>query len=516
MLFNLNRCITSQQYYNNTGRKKSKVRLNDQLVPKPTDVNIAEKMIKSAAPKEHPYSSHISRFTMFPSFRSPDDPETGVRAASKSYLSPLIPNSAPDITLLSKTIGGPYRHEILETPIKTRKKAVTWSGDHIFLDNAKPLKGENQVFYPTPPKTVLPNPKLRDWDLSLSERACNMLKNLERTHWVTSYQMHYTGSGPANPLKIDDFKEKMSDPTGMNSQTAPLRERSYPVFVPSKQKQGCVRKCGSCVGRRTCSPTAAELLNPSSAPKQGTATATTNQHRPQEITVKHNEAPDLNPKDHGKSENSTGFTEVQSAELSQEAHRQQTECKNSVFEDRERENCKVHFDESLMQAPVSQSSQEANTAWITDTERSPDLYNHPLSQGEIDREKSLTELCDEPSCKKQYFKVGRNSFSHSHSAVSKDQADINSHTGLSHNISNPCILPRPPILPGIHPVDRVGIMGRENAALSLLDFQNAFSKSEVHCNFNRSIAHATVDLRDNAVTGKKHDFFGINCYYLHG
>uniref|UniRef100_A0A4W6DKH3 Uncharacterized protein n=1 Tax=Lates calcarifer TaxID=8187 RepID=A0A4W6DKH3_LATCA len=464
MLFNLNRCITSQQYYNNTGRKKSKVRLNDQ-----------EKMIKSAAPKEHPYSSHISRFTMFPSFRSPDDPETGVRAASKSYLSPLIPNSAPDITLLSKTIGGPYRHEILETPIKTRKKAVTWSGDHIFLD---PLKGENQVFYPTPPKTVLPNPKLRDWDLSLSERACNMLKNLERTHWVTSYQMHYTGSGPANPLKIDDFKEKMSDPTGMNSQTAPLffslqRERSYPVFVPSKQKQGCVRKCGSCVGRRTCSPTAAELLNPSSAPKQGTATATTNQHRPQEITVKHNE-------------------------------------------DRERENCKVHFDESLMQAPVSQSSQEANTAWITDTERSPDLYNHPLSQGEIDREKSLTELCDEPSCKKQYFKVGRNSFSHSHSAVSKDQADINSHTGLSHNISNPCILPRPPILPGIHPVDRVGIMGRENAALSLLDFQNAFSKSEVHCNFNRSIAHATVDLRDNAVTGKKHDFFGINCYYLHG
>uniref|UniRef100_A0A4W6DK98 Uncharacterized protein n=1 Tax=Lates calcarifer TaxID=8187 RepID=A0A4W6DK98_LATCA len=458
MLFNLNRCITSQQYYNNTGRKKSKVRLNDQL----------EKMIKSAAPKEHPYSSHISRFTMFPSFRSPDDPETGVRAASKSYLSPLIPNSAPDITLLSKTIGGPYRHEILETPIKTRKKAVTWSGDHIFLD---PLKGENQVFYPTPPKTVLPNPKLRDWDLSLSERACNMLKNLERTHWVTSYQMHYTGN----------------------------EDTDYSLVLENKGY-----------------PTAAELLNPSSAPKQGTATATTNQHRPQEITVKHNEAPDLNPKDHGKSENSTGFTEVQSAELSQEAHRQQTECKNSVFEDRERENCKVHFDESLMQAPVSQSSQEANTAWITDTERSPDLYNHPLSQGEIDREKSLTELCDEPSCKKQYFKVGRNSFSHSHSAVSKDQADINSHTGLSHNISNPCILPRPPILPGIHPVDRVGIMGRENAALSLLDFQNAFSKSEVHCNFNRSIAHATVDLRDNAVTGKKHDFFGINCYYLHG
>lgn len=57
----------------------------------------------------------------------------------------------------------------------------------------KPLKGERQVFYPAPPKTVLPNPKLRDWDLSLSERTSNMLRNLEKSLWVTSYQMHYTG-----------------------------------------------------------------------------------------------------------------------------------------------------------------------------------------------------------------------------------------------------------------------------------------------------------------------------------
>ncbi|KAE8288710.1 putative protein C7orf31-like protein TISP74 [Larimichthys crocea] len=152
-----------------------------------------EKMIKIATPKEHPYSSHISRFAIFPSFRSPDDPETGVRAASQPFLNPLIPNSAPDITLLSKTIGSPYRHEVLETPMKTRKKAVTWSGEHGFLDHSKPLKEENQVFYPTPPKTVLPNPKLREWNLSSSERTCNMLKNLERTHWITSYQMQYTG-----------------------------------------------------------------------------------------------------------------------------------------------------------------------------------------------------------------------------------------------------------------------------------------------------------------------------------
>ncbi|XP_029307010.1 uncharacterized protein C7orf31 homolog [Cottoperca gobio] len=197
-----------------------------------------EKMIKIATPKAHPYSSHISQFAMFPSFCSPDDPETGVRAASQPFLNPLIPNSAAGVTLLSKSIGSPYRHEVLETPIKNRKKSVTWPGDHGFLDHTKPLKGENQVFYPTPPKTVLPNPKLRVWDLSLSERTSNMLKNLERTHWITSYQMDHTGSGPANPLKIDDFQEKICDITGMSSHNAPLRRLWKQKKKKKKKKTG--------------------------------------------------------------------------------------------------------------------------------------------------------------------------------------------------------------------------------------------------------------------------------------
>ncbi|XP_044063396.1 uncharacterized protein C7orf31 homolog isoform X3 [Siniperca chuatsi] len=475
--------ITTQQHYNNTGRKKSKVRLNDQLIPKPTDINMAEKMIKIATPKQHPYSSHISQFAMFPSFHSPDDHETGVIAASQTFLNPLIPNSAQDVTLLSKTIGSPYRHEILETPIKTRKKAVTWTREHSFLDHTKPLKGENQVFCPTPPKTVLPNPKHCDWDLSLSERTSNMLKNLERTHWVTSYQMHYTG--PANPLKIDDFKERMSDCTGMNSHTAPLRERSFPVFVPSKARGGCRRRQGSLGRRSTCSPAAAELQN------QGTASATINQHRPQEITAKHNEAQHLNQRGHSKSMYSPGSTEAQSTELSQEVL-QQTESKSSAYEGRKRENCQVHFDESPMQ--VSQSSQEANAARITDTERPLDLYNHPLSQGEmeVNREQSLMELCIncEPSSKKEYFKAGRNVSSLCESAVAKgieshaellskaasQQEKLAQIRALPRIISNPCILPRPPVLPGIRPVDRVGTVGREGAALSLLDLQNSFKE----------------------------------------
>ncbi|KAM7420642.1 hypothetical protein PAMA_015057 [Pampus argenteus] len=471
-----------------------------------------EKMIKIATPKEHPYASHISRFAMFPSFHSPDD--TGVRAACQPFLNPLIPTGAPDVTLLSKTIGGPYRHELLKTPTRTSKKAVIWTGEHGFLNHTKPLKGDGQVFYPTPPKTVLPNPKLRDWNFSLSERTSNMLKNLERAHWVTSYKMHYTGSGPANPLKIDDFKEKMSDLTGMTLHTAPLRERSHPLFAPSKPREGWRRR-----QRSTSATDAAVLLNPSPALNQGTASAIINQHMPQEITAKHNESLDPNQIGHSQSEYSSGSTEAVST-----GHSQEAKSKSAVYQVRERENCKAQFDESLTQ--LSQSSQEANTVQIADTKKPSDLHNRPLSQGEIEvnREKSSAELCDEASNKN-----ARNSSSLSQTAVSKYQAGIESNLRAGsgqeklpegreppHSVSNPCFLLQPPVLPGIRHVGRTGTVGQAGAALSLLDLQDSFSKSEAHHKFNGSITQTAVNLRDNVVTGKKHDFYGINCFYLHG
>ncbi|XP_009290545.1 sperm-associated microtubule inner protein 4 [Danio rerio] len=64
--------VIIEQYYNLTLTKKSNVRLNDQLIPKPTDIDMSTKMIKVDIPREHPYSSHIARYpAVFPSYRSP-------------------------------------------------------------------------------------------------------------------------------------------------------------------------------------------------------------------------------------------------------------------------------------------------------------------------------------------------------------------------------------------------------------------------------------------------------------
>uniref|UniRef100_A0A8C8G0F6 Uncharacterized protein n=1 Tax=Oncorhynchus tshawytscha TaxID=74940 RepID=A0A8C8G0F6_ONCTS len=201
-----------------------------------------EIMIKVPIPKEHPYQAHISRFALFPTFRSPDDPDTGVRAASLRPLNPLVPSSAPEVTVLRKTKGGPYRHEVLEAPMTTRKKTISWPGQHGFLDHPKPVRGEaqTQVFYPKSQKTVFPNPTLRDWDVTLSERTANMLRNVEKSHWVTSYQLHYTGTGSTNPWRLDDYYENTVDMiTGKTTPyTTQLRERSHPVLLLPKPRDG--------------------------------------------------------------------------------------------------------------------------------------------------------------------------------------------------------------------------------------------------------------------------------------
>lgn len=292
------------------------------------------------------------------------------------------------------------------------------------------------------------------------------------------------------------------------------------MFVPSTPKHGSRRIQESHVGRSTCSPTAAVPLSTSPVLNQITLPATVNQ--PQEITGPYNEAPDPNQIGRSQSDYSSGSAEAQHTELSQEIlHKQQSHSRSFVYEGRRRENSKVQFDENLMRESESQSSQEANAAQNSNTERPLDLYYRPRSQGEIqvNREKSEIEPCvkDAPGCNER-FQVRKNgpSCSKWDTGLLSKRSSEREDRKLQNSISNPYILPRPPVLPAIQPVDRVGTLGGVGPAASLRDLQDSFSKTEAHRKFNSSITRATVNLRDNVVSGKKHDFFGINCCYIHG
>ncbi|XP_062421602.1 uncharacterized protein LOC134132882 [Pungitius pungitius] len=298
---------------------------------------------------------------------------------------------------------------------------------------------------------------------------------------------------------MDDFKEKICDLTEMNTHAVPLRERSFPVFVPSKPRGGCRRR-----QRESCSPTALELPNQSQAPNQCSPPAAMSQHGHQEISANFNETPQAKQKYQNQSEHTSGSTEVQSTEPVV-LHKPPTEGRSSLYESRERENGKLQLCPSPVQVPLSQINISAP---------------EPALETGLPSEKSLSEprgghLCTfrQPSVVEELTSIGSNAKLSSRAASEQQRAKGRRLPGST---SNPSILPRPPVLPGIRPACRVGSQGGEGAALCLLDLQNSFSKSKAHHEFNRSIALAAVNLRDNVVTGKKHDFYGINCYHLHG
>ncbi|KAK7886240.1 hypothetical protein WMY93_025861 [Mugilogobius chulae] len=213
---------TDYHHSNVVPARKSNLRLNDQIIPKPTDINMGP------TPKEHPYASHIPRYSMFPSYDFSD----GSANVEQCKVHSSVPNSAPDVTLLSKTKGNAYRHELLKPPTRT-KKAVTWAEERTgFLEYPKPLKGESQIFYPTPTKLMHPKPK---YDLlSLSDGTSKILTNLEQTHWLTTYQIHFSGYEKGN-LKMN-YRQNTSGQVG-EIYTLHLRETSplWPLWLPRLQ-----------------------------------------------------------------------------------------------------------------------------------------------------------------------------------------------------------------------------------------------------------------------------------------
>nr|XP_023658435.1 uncharacterized protein C7orf31 homolog isoform X1 [Paramormyrops kingsleyae] len=204
-LRNLPRDVNIPQYHDMTSTKKSNVRINDQLIPDPTKINICEKVITDTTQRHHPYQSHVSQFAMFPNFCFPVDPDTDVQAAARSRLNPLVPARIPKMTVLSKTKGAPYRHEVLEGPSDNRTHVLTCPEQQGF-HHLRPDEG--QKFYPTAPKAMCPNKSLCPREFTLCEQTGKLLQNLERSFRVTSYQRDFTGCGSMNPRKLDDFHER--------------------------------------------------------------------------------------------------------------------------------------------------------------------------------------------------------------------------------------------------------------------------------------------------------------------
>ncbi|XP_029200283.2 uncharacterized protein C7orf31-like isoform X1 [Acropora millepora] len=196
-----------EQYYDLTLLQKSHLRRNDELLPSPEKSEMGKIQIPLGYPAEHPYSSHMPKFQVFPSLESPDDHRKGKQAVLlHTTLPPTAPASAPDPTVLEKAKGHFDRRELVTVQKESDKKPLTWP-EHNLLQLVKGPELVRQNYYPTPPTSVVPNTPDRSGVLAVSPRTANALYNLHRGFWQTHYQQQFTGNGPQNILKLDNFDE---------------------------------------------------------------------------------------------------------------------------------------------------------------------------------------------------------------------------------------------------------------------------------------------------------------------
>ncbi|XP_034144755.1 uncharacterized protein C7orf31 homolog [Esox lucius] len=480
-------------------------------------------MIRVPIPKEHPYQSHISRFALFPTFRSPDDPDTGVRAASQRPLNPLVPASAPQVTVLRKTKGSVCLCACVEIQCVCKS---------VWVCHPRPVTGdaETQVFYPMALKSVFPNPSLRDWGVTLSERTANTLHNLEKSLWATSYQLDFTGSGPSNPLRMDDFHEKtIAMITGkMTPYTAQLvctvttnlmnkRERSHPILLPPKPGDGRKARIGQ--ERRVLQSTDPPPTVNSAAESQPAAlTSHHGRSGPLGALTHHNRSGPLGgygynetlvndfTQDYRLPNNSQNHTEP-SLDIGRKLLPPHPKEPAEVTKmDTQNELC--HGDIPCRKNDSYRVGTENRTARITGLETdvpavyriSPNAQNVPLSENlVVNFENTANQTSEIQDQKRQNREI----------------------TEIPCSISNPCIQPRPPVLPSTQPGEGGGVLaGGGNAPncrhqSSLLELQDSFSKSEVHRRFRSSLQGGPVNLQDNVHAGRKHHFYGFNSYYFH-
>lgn len=262
------------------------------------------------------------------------------------------------------------------------------------------------------------------------------------------------------------------------------RQKSVPAFLSPKLGKECKAGQQTCAESWALSPPGHLKL------KQGTAALTTSQRNLQDATAQRNEPPDPSVKVRGQS----GLTETSGSGRSRDASRRQN---NASFacESRKRQHFKVRFDEIPTQ--MSQGSKEGNLSHISGTAR-------PLEEPELqlDGEKRPAERNAHPRTAERRGAglILANASADAHSDLSKRDKV------LQGSASPPRPLPRLPV-----PSGRGGA-----GALTLLELQDAFSKSAVHRSFTSSIRGAAISCSDTVATGRKHNFFGINCYYLRG
>ncbi|XP_075414389.1 sperm-associated microtubule inner protein 4 [Tenrec ecaudatus] len=479
-----------EQLYCLTQNRKSDILRNDCLSPKPPSAMLQE--IYFPYPIEHPYHTHISRDAMFPTFTSPRELYTGIKIRSQQPFPPTMPAKTYDSLVAAKTKGNPYRHELIEVPSDSKKKALTWPGQNVYYDMPRCAEKNRPVFYPKPPKTYAPNTSLSLWDPMKSLKEANIQRNLERSHWMTSYTRDFTGLGPMDPVELDDYHEKeVAKLTGQIGFDPEPQEKSHPVLKPVRPLEGRI----------------ARLIN---------------NQRPLEATVQEKPpaCPDCTP---------TVLCTFHTFIPSSEEMRALNNNTRGAVTHKDRDIQEKMKEQSLLSTytlPSCYPTKEPTDLYdiksfpkITDTKKTEDLYLRQLAL----RSQPMSYPKADNYILYEHFKSDQYTVCQEPESLRKPGSLQNKQGTETFTVEQFCGKPEEHQLPWdveneeeSRPV--LGWIPRAGVAkpqTDLLDLKNSFSKSGIRKRFHKSILDAHKDLRDKEHSGMKHQFYGHNSYYFH-
>ncbi|CAM4594605.1 sperm-associated microtubule inner protein 4 [Lepidochelys kempii] len=491
------RGLPIEQYYDVTQMKKSDVRMNDDLLPEPPANSIEQ--LSLPFPVTHPYQTHISRYATFPNFKSPEDQDTGIQASNHRPFHANVPTKAYDVIVLRKTKGNPYRHEVINIPSDSQKEALHWPGQHAYFHFPKFVEGSSQIYYPKPPKTVAPNATCNPLEPNLSSRTTNMLRNVERAQWITTYNHDFTGRGPMNPLVLDDYNMKLiGRVTGELGEDVELKE----TFLPSLSQ---VR------------------------PLEGRIARFLQSRRPHESVLQEQDSSDVRvpPVLYTVHAVIPSYSDVILSNRKTATNLDQ-QCKHTENEAKKREEDSLqtlHLPQACYQRDESQDNRRIVNKFqkITDTWQMEALYRRQLAV-RPDSDPSPTPSWNslyyedlKPSHLDQYI-VWHNPVSLCKPGVPKNQTggedghfqpecNDQEETQYALNLDgNPPNMALPEWIPN---------SGVPRPQTSLLELQDSFSKTGAHKRFHNSIKGEAKDLRDNIHEGRRHTFYGFNAFYFY-
>ncbi|XP_054846911.1 uncharacterized protein C7orf31 homolog [Eublepharis macularius] len=104
------------------------------------------------------------------------------------------------------TGGKPDRLHDGSKPLDIRKEAIGWPGTNRKICLPPYIERSDLAYNPNVPE--VPKSTFKIPELNISARAANMLENVKKALWLSSYKRDFTGKGPTNPLLLDDHDVK--------------------------------------------------------------------------------------------------------------------------------------------------------------------------------------------------------------------------------------------------------------------------------------------------------------------